>query len=111
MAYRTAKRDGNHSEIVKKLRDAGATVLDLAAVGKGAPDLLVGFRGANYLIEIKDPLQPKNKTNLRENQVEFHQGWKGKPPAVAMTAREALVIIGAITHKGRWAAGIDGGDV
>lgn len=110
MAYRTTKRDGNHGEIVDDLRKAGATVLDLAAVGKGAPDLLVGYRGVNYLIEIKDPLQPKASTKLRENQVEFHEGWKGRKPAVAMTAREALAIIGAITHKGRWGAGIDGGD-
>lgn len=109
MAYRTTKRDGNHAEIVAALEGAGATVLDLAAVGGGCPDLLVGYRGVNYLIEIKDPSQPKASTKLRPNQVEFHAGWKGEPPAVAMTAEAALIVIGALLVRLR-GLGVDGGD-
>ena len=109
MAYRTTKRDGNHGEIVDALRKAGATVLDLAAVGGGAPDLLVGYRGMNYLIEIKDPSQPKASIKLRENQVGFHEDWKGLKPAVAMTADAALIVIGAMPVRLR-GLGIDGGD-
>ena len=37
-----AKRDANHAQIVKRFRDIGASVLDLGAVGKGCPDILVG---------------------------------------------------------------------
>ena len=105
--YRTrVKRDGNHAAIVAALEKAGATVLDLAAVGGGAPDILVGFRGVNTLIEIKDPSQSKRDTKLRDNQVEWHDAWKGRKPAVAMTPEAALVIIGVRPHG----LGIDGGD-
>lgn len=45
MAKRT---DGNQAEIVRALRSAGATVQTLHTVGKGCPDLVVGFRGNNY---------------------------------------------------------------
>ncbi len=50
---RAAKIDRNHVEIVAALRGVGASVQDLAAVGKGCPDLLVGYRGQNYVIEVK----------------------------------------------------------
>lgn len=109
MAYRTTKRDGNHGEIVDALRKAGASVLDLAAVGGGAPDLLVGYRGVNYLIEIKDPSQ--KGAGLQQNQIDWIDAWRGAKPAVAWDVREALAIVGVIVRKGRWSAGIDGGDV
>ena len=38
--------DGNQTEIVKQLRDMGATVHPMAAVGGGFPDLAVGFRNS-----------------------------------------------------------------
>ena len=46
-----AKVDLNQTEIVQALRQAGATVQSLAAVGKGVPDLLVCFRNKLYLME------------------------------------------------------------
>ena len=51
---RAAKVDDNHREIVRALRDCGATVQDLSPVGAGCPDILVGWQGRNHLIEIKD---------------------------------------------------------
>lgn len=46
--------DGNQAQIVRALRQVGATVLSLADMGDGCPDLLVGFRGFNILLEVKD---------------------------------------------------------
>ena len=92
---RAAKVDANHRKIVQALRDVGATVLDLAKVGNGAPDLLVGFRGNNFLIEVKDGSAPPSARKLRPNQVEFHGGWKGNTPAVALSVDDALAAIGA----------------
>lgn len=51
---RAARIDGTHREIVDVLRAMGASVLSLAAVGKGCPDLVVAFRGRTYLAEIKN---------------------------------------------------------
>jgi Holliday junction resolvase len=48
-----ARVDTNHKEIVKALRDAGATVVSLAAMKHGCPDLLVGYAGETLLMEIK----------------------------------------------------------
>ena len=42
---RAARIDRNQPEIVKALRQVGAHVTSLAAVGDGVPDLLVGFQG------------------------------------------------------------------
>ncbi len=67
------RRDENHALIVAGLRQYGATVLDLGDVGRGAPDLLVGWRGRNFLIEIKRDSWAK----LGKRQVEWHGAWKG----------------------------------
>jgi hypothetical protein len=47
---RAAKIDANQEAVVLALRSAGATVQSLAGVGKGVPDLLVGYKGQTLLI-------------------------------------------------------------
>ena len=47
---RAAKIDANHEAVVLALRSAGATVQSLAGVGKGVPDLLVGYQGQTLLL-------------------------------------------------------------
>jgi len=54
---RSAKRDVNEGDIVAGLRKVGATVDRISE--EDLPDLLVGFRGVNYLIEIKAPPGPR----------------------------------------------------
>lgn len=75
---RAAKVDANQVEIVRALRRIGCTVQSLASVGKGVPDLLVGFRGVNYLIEVKDGSKPKSAQKLTTDQVEWHSKWLGR---------------------------------
>jgi len=95
MPHYRAASDGNQPDIIKALRDEGATVTACHAVGKGFPDLVVGFRGVNYLIEVKDPSQPKHRHELTLAQIKWHGGWKGQVAKV-FTADEALRVIGAI---------------
>ncbi len=86
-----AKRiDTNHVEIVIALRRVGASVLSLHTLGKGAPDLLVGFRGYNYLLEIKTV-----SGKLEEGQVDWHNLWRGQRPQTVHTVDQALAAIGA----------------
>lgn len=92
---RAAKRDENESEVVAALRAVGASVQSLAAVGKGTPDLLVGFRGENYLLEVKWPLGTPSRRKLTPDQVTWHAGWKGAAYIVESSAA-ALRAIGAI---------------
>ena len=75
---RAAKVDANQTEIVNALRQVGASVQSLAATGKGCPDLLVGFRGKNLLLEVKDGGKVKSARKLTEDQVVWHQTWRGK---------------------------------
>lgn len=69
---RSARTDDNHSEIVSALRQCGAFVTSLAAVGKGCPDLLVGFRGRWMLIEVKNGKKSPSRRDLTDWQKDFH---------------------------------------
>ena len=69
-----AKRvDLNHQEVVKTLRSLGATVFDASGIGRGFPDLVVGFKQQTILVEIKSSEQ-KRFTNA---QLKFMADWKG----------------------------------
>ena len=69
---RASRVDGNHAEIVDCFKKLGCSVLSLAAVGGGVPDLLVAIDGITWLVEVK---MPNGKEN--ELQVEFAITWKG----------------------------------
>lgn len=96
-----AKVDRNQPEIVAALRGAGATVQPLHTVGAGCPDLLVGFRGRNFLLEVKDWNARSGDRELNPAQVEWHGGWKGQVCKVE-TVEAALIAVGitAIPLKG-----------
>lgn len=91
-----ARVDRNQEEIVKALRKVGATVQSLAAVGRGVPDILVGFRRNTYLLEIKDYQKPPSARELTPDQVDWHMAWIGGPCVVVTTIGEALAAIGAV---------------
>lgn len=92
---RIAKTDSNQFAIVRVLRDVGATVQTLATVGGGCPDLLVGFRGVNYLMEVKDGEKIPSARQLTKDQVDWHGAWRGCVHVVTEPV-QALKIIGAI---------------
>lgn len=73
------RTDANQQEIVGFLRAIpGVSVVSLASVGNGVPDLIVGFRGRNYLVELKDPDKPPSKRKLTKEQRMFHANWTGQ---------------------------------
>ena len=83
-----ASLDANHTEIVSQLRQIGATVVDLAKVGKGCPDILVGWRGKTYLMEIK------TKTGyVRATQEQFFRSWTGGHIAVVRSFDDAYNVL------------------
>jgi len=67
---RAAKVDSNQDAIVDAYRGLGCTVTSLAGLGRGVPDLLVGYRGKLSLVEVKTP-----KGKLRPMQEEFRKMW------------------------------------
>mgnify|MGYP000418637231 CR=1 FL=1 len=88
-----AKVDDNQPEIVAGLRAVGASVAPTHAAGDGFPDLVVGYRGANYLLEVKDENKPPSKRKLTEPQVKFHREWLGQI-SVVKSLDEAFAVIG-----------------
>lgn len=88
-----ARVDRNHGEIVEALRSAGCTVQSIAAVGRGCPDLLVGFRHQNFLFEIKDGSVRPSKRRLTGPEAEWHIWWSGQV-SVIESVEQALEAIG-----------------
>ena len=87
-----AKIDDNQKVIVNALRIAGASVQSLAATGKGCPDLLVGYQGINYLMEVKDGNKVPSARELTIDQQHWHSVWKGAVHIVK-SEDEALKIL------------------
>jgi hypothetical protein len=90
---RGRKTDANQSSIVSALRQVGASVVDLSAVGRGVPDLLVGFRGRTYLLEVKNKL---GRNRLTADQDVFLAWWHGVPPIIVYNESDALTAIDAV---------------
>lgn len=88
--------DSNHTEIVKGLRAAGATVRSTASVGQGFPDIAVGWHGSTFLLEIKDGSKSPSRRTLTPDEQKFHSSWRGAC-AVVTSLEDALKTIGAIT--------------
>jgi Holliday junction resolvase len=90
---RGRKTDANQASIVSALRQVGASVVDLSAVGRGVPDLLVGFRGQTYLLEVKNRL---GRNRLTADQNVFLAWWHGVPPIIVYNETDALIAIDAV---------------
>jgi hypothetical protein len=85
-----AKRDTNEPGIIKGLRSVGATVRTLSEKGMG--DLIVGYRGRNYLLEVKMPGE-----KLTTDEHDFHSEWQGQI-AIVFSLTEAYIAIGALVE-------------
>ena len=78
MGVRYANRvDDNQRPLVELWRRMGASVLILSGVGKGCPDVLVGYNGLCALVEIKDGSKPPSQQKLTALEMEFHESWRG----------------------------------
>jgi hypothetical protein len=83
-----ARVDANQQEIVKALREAGAFVWII-----GLPvDLLVGFSGQTFLVEVKDG----SKKRLTKLQEDFFASWCGGGLHRIESPVDALRMIGKV---------------
>jgi Holliday junction resolvase len=89
---RKPRVDSNHHAIVFALRQSGCSVLSLAAIGNGCPDLLAGKLGVNLLIECKDGCRSPSRRVLTDEQLEFLDGWRGTA-VVVESPEEALAMM------------------
>lgn len=86
-----SKPDENTSRIVDALRKVGAVVWFIqGAHGQaGVPDLLVGYRGRTYLMEVKMP-----KGKVSDAQTRFFETWQGATAAIVRDEKDALETVG-----------------
>lgn len=101
---RAANIDSNQPEIVKALRQIGASVQHLHAVGQGCPDLLVGYRGVNVLLEVKDGAKFPSQRELNAAERDWHATWGGSVAIVETPEEAQLAVIAEAERAGRFSA-------
>jgi len=91
------KIDSNHNVIVDGLRAVGAEAQSLASIGKGCVDVLVAYRGAWYVAEIKDGSKPRSRQALTPDEIKWHERFSAKAPVhIWKSLDDALRAIGAL---------------
>jgi hypothetical protein len=95
----TFKRtDDNQKSVVTSLRKiANLSVTSTHTIGKGFPDLVVGYKGNNYLIELKDGAKTKSQKKLTICETKFHDEWNGQV-AICESVEDILLLL-KITAK------------
>ena len=87
------RTDRNHAAIINSLRKIpGISVFSTHTIGKGFPDIVVGYKQKNYLIEIKDELKSPSQKKLTSSEVEFKNNWTGQYD-IAENLSQILTII------------------
>ena len=89
---RASRVDSNQKEIVEALRKAGATVLHTHQL-KNCFDILVGYKGINYIVEIKDGKKPPSKRSLTPGEEKFRDEWMGGEYYIIESIEQALKLI------------------
>jgi len=87
-----ARIDTNHKEIVKALRELGATVVSLASMKHGCPDLMVGYQNETILMEVKKD----KKAKFTPDQIEFMGKWRGGAISRVDSVEAAIRALGVI---------------
>ena len=82
---RAARIDENQPDIVEALRKRGAFVQSLAAIGKGCPDLLVGFHGRWFVLEVKDGSKPPSRQKLTTDERDWITDAQRRAPVHVVT--------------------------
>jgi len=76
---RAKAADANQRIIMKNCRQIpGVSIVSIHTLGKGIPDALMGYKGKNFLLEIKDGELTKSRKKLTPDEQKFHKNWKGQ---------------------------------
>ena len=90
---RAQRLDGNHKRLREAFEGLGGSWQNIApSQGGGQPDALLGWRGRNKLVEVKDPAASNTARKLRPNQVAWHAAWQGEKPVKVDTLEAILAL-------------------
>lgn len=77
------RTDANQKQIMDGLRKYPfISVNTTHTIGKGFPDIVVGYEGKNYLFEIKDGNKTPSQKKLTPDEIIFHRNWNGQVAVV-----------------------------
>lgn len=91
---RSARVDANQTEIVTALRRVGATV-QITSQLKNAFDLLVGYNGKLFIVEVKDGNKPKSARKLTSGELKCKESFErvGVSYHIVKSVEDALNLI------------------
>ena len=89
---RAARADVNQHELVKFIRKMGASWQHTHAI-PGALDGILGYRGIDIRVEIKDPDQPPSRRTLTPAEEKTIDEWKGRPPVIIETEADVVALL------------------
>ena len=91
---RAARTDKNQTEIVAALRKRGAVVLITSQL-KNAFDLLVGYEGKLYIVEVKNGALPPSARRLTSGELECKERFEsvGVTYHVITSVEEAISML------------------
>jgi len=90
---RASKADANQEDIVKGLRATGCFVQSIHRLGQGVSDLLVGYRGKWFVMELKDGAKAVNKQKLTEDEIRWIMEIRNRAPVYVVTSLERAIRI------------------
>lgn len=90
---RAARTDATQTEIVSALRQMGCSVALTHQVGNDFPDLVVGYRGRTFLVELKDGRKPPSKRTLSAGQRRFATMWRGDAVLTFTSVDDAIAAL------------------
>lgn len=101
MSRYARRKDDNHADVVRWLKDMGCTVEPIDR--KDVPDLIVGIFGIDQFVEVKPDVGVKARRELREGQEDFAANWKGRKPVVVRNLDDCAALVarlrGALTRN------------
>ena len=73
--HHKARKDANHNIITKHLQKNGCLVLDCSPL-KNMFDILVGYKGKWFVMEIKDGEKPPSKRKITDGEIKCMENCK-----------------------------------
>jgi hypothetical protein len=102
MPRRASRRDDNHAEIVAAFEKLGWSVLDLANVGAGVPDLIIGDHAHGvHLVEIKNKKTGYGRRGLSRSQRDWAARWMAGNVHVVTSLDDVVTLTRELTGGDR----------
>jgi hypothetical protein len=84
--------DANQPALVKFIRFMGASWQHTHAI-PGALDGILGYRGVDVRVEIKDPEKPLSKRRLTPAEITTIAEWRGRRPVIIETEQNVIDLL------------------